>query len=161
VKGINKAFHAFLGLTKEAGNDMKNLNTATQSVATTVQGALNKSLQSTATTMVELNTLMDQFNKKTELSAVRAQRLEKAREQAVREFGARGMRPNDQQVNNRVGQILSQQDREATRSRGLAIIGMEQQGKGNQLVSAVKSNPEQFTDAERKRILAMEKDITK
>jgi TP901 family phage tail tape measure protein len=161
VKGIFKAFNMFLNSGKEANVTMSTLNQKVVSVGASINTGMNTALERTATVMVELNAQMERFNQQQQLAAVRAQQLEKAREQAVREFGARSQRPTEKQVNDRVSQILSKQDREQARARNFGIMSMEQQGRGNELVAAVKSNPEQFTEAERKRILAMEKDITK
>ncbi len=161
VRGVFKAFDMFLHSGKEANVTMNSLNQKVVTIGANINSGMTNGLQKTATVMIELNAQMEKFNQQQQLAAVRAQQLEKAREMAVREFGAKGQRPNDKQVNDRVNQILSRQDKETSRARNFGIMSMEHQGRGNELVAAVKSNPEQFTDAERKRILAMEKDITK
>lgn len=161
VIGIGRALDAFINGGKEANISMTSLNEKAAAVGNTIRSGMNTSLQNTATLMVELNTQMDRFNQQQQLAAVKAQMLAKAREQAVREFGARAKTVDPRMIEERVGQILNKQQAEQSRSRNFAISSLEFQGRGQELASAVRSNPEQFTEAERKRILGMEKDITK
>ncbi len=162
VTGIGRALNEFIHGSKEAGASMGSLNEKTAMVGTTIKTGVNTALQQTATVMIELNALMEKFNQQQDIARTKALQLEKAREMAVREFGAKtGRKPTNMEINGRVAQILSRQDEanQQSKARSFALTSMIGQGQGPQLVAAAKNNPEQFSNAELKRIATLEKDL--
>jgi len=156
VKGIFKAFQLFVGSTHEANKNIVSFNSGAGMASVTINSKMNPALATTAATMVQLNREMAAYNQAQELAAIRAQRMAKAQEQAVRELGARGV-TDPRRIGARTSQILAADDEKRNRARSEAITSVVHQGGAKGLITAAKTAPDQFSDTERKRILALEK----
>ncbi len=157
VKGIFKAFQLFVSSTHEANKNIISFGTGANGVAMTVNSKMNPALATTAATMVKLNQEMAAFNQAQELAATRAMKFQKAQQQAVMELSARGRAPTSDEVNTRTQRIMSVANERQTRARSEAITSMVHQGGSKNLVTAAKTAPDQFSEAERRRILSLEK----
>jgi TP901 family phage tail tape measure protein len=161
IRGITKAFSMFVHSQDAAGSRMKMINDSGTRFSNTVQNGINPALARTAQTMHDLNEQMQMFEKASELSAVQAERLAKAREIAVREFGASGKKPTANQVNSRVSDLMNAPTERQTTLRGQSLTSLIGQGRSKDIIEAARQAPSQFTTKELERIARLEEDVAK
>lgn len=161
VVGISRALKLFLATGKEAKQAMTGIGTASKGVANVINTQVNTSMRNTASIMLELNQQMDAFQKKTELAAVKAERLAAARKLATEQVGSAQLLGDPNAVNARTQQILQQQQQPTLDARSAGLQAIIARGGSRELVQAAKTTPEAFSADERKRIARLEKDLAK
>ena len=159
IGGISKAFSAFLGLQKEAKQGMDGIANSGKMVGNVVESKINKSMQATANIMRQLNQEMANFQKQTELAAVKAERLAQARKLAQEQVSSAQLLGDPNAVNRRAQQILKEQEAPTTTARERSFQQIIGRGGSQDLVRAFRETPEAFTAKERERLARLEKSL--
>lgn len=168
VKGIGKAIQFFVTKQQEAKSATDGVNASSQAVATTIDGKVNVAMRNTVNIMNQLNQGMKQFQQQSELAAVQAERLGKARKLAQAQAGViplagakGGFTSDSSSVSRRTQEILRQQQQPGQDARQASLRGIIAGGGSRGLVQAAKDAPGAFSAKEREAIARVERGLAK